>query len=79
MDRATRHTSREMTNHTDVIGAIVLVTLQEMLVVQQETKSVRSVGCVVIMRSVVRRMDRGNNLPESTNKAIRLGTEKLTM
>ena len=60
MDRATRHTSLEQINHKDVLSAIVLVTLHEMLAVQQEIKSVRSVVRVDILQSVVGR----GNLPK---------------
>ena len=44
MDRATSHKSLKKINHKDVISAIVLVTLQEMLAVQQENKECEKCG-----------------------------------
>ena len=52
MDRARSRESLKKINHKDVIhvSAIVLVTLQKMLAVQQEIRSVRSVVLVDILQ-----------------------------
>ena len=55
MDRATRLKSLKRIDHKGLLSAIALVTLQEMLAVQQEIKSVRSVAHGDILPVVGRR------------------------